>query len=139
MLSQMEGFHLLLWLSSIYLQMYMHPYVHCSIIYSGQDMETIKVFFTIWLRKEDVVNIYNGHYPFQTSFFSSFCFNWLIFCCHWPLLPNFELYSTFWVDFNVSFYGKTMSKILQRRYFQYLSDPDRSMLLLWWNSEIWLS
>ena len=32
----------------------------CSIIHSGQDMETTKVFFDRGLEKEDVVCIYNG-------------------------------------------------------------------------------
>ena len=27
---------------NIYLQIYMHPHVHCNIIHSGQDMETTK-------------------------------------------------------------------------------------------------
>ena len=36
----------------------MYPYVQCSIIFSGQDMETIKVSFDRWLDKEDVVCIY---------------------------------------------------------------------------------
>ena len=35
----------------------MHPYVHCSIIHSGQDME---VFFDRCSEKEVVVHIYKG-------------------------------------------------------------------------------
>ena len=38
----------------------MHPYVHCSIIHSGQDMETTKVSSNKLLDKEDVVHRYNG-------------------------------------------------------------------------------
>ena len=30
-------------------------YVHCSIIYNSQDMETTKVSFNRWMNKEDVV------------------------------------------------------------------------------------
>ena len=30
-------------------------YVHCSIIYSSQEMETTKVSFNRWMNKEDVI------------------------------------------------------------------------------------
>ena len=40
----------------IYSQRYMHPYIHCSIIYGSQDMKTTDR----WLDKEDVVHIFNG-------------------------------------------------------------------------------
>ena len=43
----------------IYSQRYVHPYVHCSIIHGGQDMETTKVSFDRWLDK-DVVHMYKG-------------------------------------------------------------------------------
>ena len=47
-------------LDNIYSQRYKHPYVHCSIIHDGQDMETTKVSFNRGLNKEDVVHIYYG-------------------------------------------------------------------------------
>ena len=37
----------------------MHPYVHCSIIYNIQDMETTRVSIDRHLNKEDVVHKYN--------------------------------------------------------------------------------
>ena len=37
----------------------MNPYVPCSIIHSGQDLETTELSFIRWLDKEDVVHIYN--------------------------------------------------------------------------------
>ena len=43
-----------------YLQRYMHPFVHCSNIYGGQDMETTKVSFDRGLDKEDVVHMYDA-------------------------------------------------------------------------------
>ena len=45
---------------SIYLQIYMDPYVDCSIIHGGQDMETIEVSFARWFNKEDMVHICSG-------------------------------------------------------------------------------
>ena len=36
------------------LKMYMHPYVHCSIIYNRQDMETTYVPLNEWMDKENV-------------------------------------------------------------------------------------
>ena len=38
----------------------MHPYVHCSIIHNGQDMEATQVASGWWLAKEDVIYIYDG-------------------------------------------------------------------------------
>ena len=38
----------------------MHPYIHCRIIHSGQDMETTKVPFDRGFDKEDLVHIYYG-------------------------------------------------------------------------------
>ena len=46
-------------LKNIYLKGYVHPYVHCSFIRGGQDMETTKVS-NRGLDKEDVVHIHNG-------------------------------------------------------------------------------
>ena len=43
-----------------HLQWYMHSHVHCSIIHSGQDMETTKVSFGRWLDEEDMVPTYYG-------------------------------------------------------------------------------
>ena len=45
---------------NVYSKRYMHPCVHCSIIHSGQDMETTEVSFNRWLVREDVVPMYNG-------------------------------------------------------------------------------
>ena len=39
---------------------YMHPYIHCSIIYNSQDMEATEVSINGWMYKENVVYIYNG-------------------------------------------------------------------------------
>ena len=44
---------------NIYSQRYMNPYIHCSIIHGGQDMETTEVPFDGWLAKEDVVHIHS--------------------------------------------------------------------------------
>ena len=44
---------------NMYSQGYMHPYVHCSSIHGGQDMETTKLSFNRGLDK-DVVHIYYG-------------------------------------------------------------------------------
>ena len=38
----------------------MYPYIHCSIIHGGQDMETTKIPFERGLDKEDVVHTYCG-------------------------------------------------------------------------------
>ena len=46
-------------LENIYSQRYIYPYVHCSIIHLGQDMERTKVSFNRGLDKEDVVHMYN--------------------------------------------------------------------------------
>ena len=35
----------------------MHPYIHCHIIHSSQDMDTTEVFFDRWLDKEDVAHV----------------------------------------------------------------------------------
>ena len=43
-----------------HLQREMHPYVHGSIILSGQHMETTEVLFDRWLHKEDAVPADNG-------------------------------------------------------------------------------
>ena len=40
-------------------QWYTHPYVHCSITHTAQDMETTEVSFNRWSDK-DVVHTYNG-------------------------------------------------------------------------------
>ena len=44
---------------NIYSQRYTHPYVHCSISHSGQDMGTSKVPFDRGLGKEGVERIYS--------------------------------------------------------------------------------
>ena len=44
----------------LFAKIYMHPYVHCSTIRDGQDMETTKVPFDRGLDKEYVVHIYCG-------------------------------------------------------------------------------
>ena len=43
---------------SIYSQRYMHPYVHCRVIHSDQDMKT-EVSSARQLDKEDVVHTYD--------------------------------------------------------------------------------
>ena len=40
----------------------MHPYVHCSVLHGGQDMETIEVSVNGWLDKENVAYIYIVEY-----------------------------------------------------------------------------
>ena len=42
------------------LKEYMHLYVHCSIIYNSQDMETAQVSTSRWVDKKDVVHLHNG-------------------------------------------------------------------------------
>ena len=37
----------------------MYPYVHCSIIYNSQDVETTQLTFNEWLDKEET-HIYHG-------------------------------------------------------------------------------
>ena len=36
------------------LKRYLHPHIHCSIIYNSQDMETTKEFIDGWMDKENV-------------------------------------------------------------------------------------
>ena len=38
---------------------YMHPYVHCSAIYNGQDVETTQVSIGRWMGKNVVVYLHN--------------------------------------------------------------------------------
>ena len=42
------------------LKEYMHPYVHCSIIYNSQDLETAQVFISQWVEKTAMVHLHNG-------------------------------------------------------------------------------
>ena len=37
---------------------YMHPYVHCSIIYNSQDLETAQVSISRWVDKKAVVHLF---------------------------------------------------------------------------------
>ena len=37
-----------------------HHYVHCSIIYNGQDMETVQMFISRWVDKTTMRHIHNG-------------------------------------------------------------------------------
>ena len=39
------------------LKRYLHPYVHCSLIYNSQDMRTTLVTIDRWMDKENVVYI----------------------------------------------------------------------------------
>ena len=39
---------------------YMHPYVHCSVIYNSQDLETAEVTINGWVGEKAVIHIYNG-------------------------------------------------------------------------------
>ena len=41
-------------------EIYMHPDVHCSTIYSSQDMEATEMSIDRVMDKEDVVHLYNG-------------------------------------------------------------------------------
>ena len=41
------------------LKIYMHPSVHCSTIYSSQDMEATLMSIDIWMDTEDMVHINN--------------------------------------------------------------------------------
>ena len=36
---------------------YVHPHVHCSIIYNSQDMEATQVFKNGWMGKENVIHV----------------------------------------------------------------------------------
>ena len=38
----------------------MHPYVPCRAMYDSQDMDATKMPVNRWMKKEDVVHIYNG-------------------------------------------------------------------------------
>ena len=38
----------------------MHPNVHCTSVYSSQDMEATRMSTDRWMNEEDVVYIYNG-------------------------------------------------------------------------------
>ena len=42
------------------LKRYLHPHVHCSMIYNSQAMETTLVSMSGWMDKEIVVYVYNG-------------------------------------------------------------------------------
>ena len=48
------------WIQNTTLEGHVHPYVHCSIIYSSQDTEATCVSISEWMDKEEVVHIYNG-------------------------------------------------------------------------------
>ena len=37
-----------------------HPYVHCSIIYNGQDMGAAQVFISRWVDKTTLGHLHNG-------------------------------------------------------------------------------
>ena len=39
---------------------YMHPYVHCSVIYNSQDMEVTQLPISRWVEKKAVVHLHNG-------------------------------------------------------------------------------
>ena len=46
---------------NINLEIFMHPYDRCSIIYcKGQNMETTSLFIEGWMNKENVVYLHNG-------------------------------------------------------------------------------
>ena len=40
------------------LKMYMYPYVHCTFVYSSQDIEATLVSIKEWIDKENMVCIY---------------------------------------------------------------------------------
>ena len=39
---------------------YMHPYVHCSVIYSSQDVEIAQVSISRWVDKTAMIHLHNG-------------------------------------------------------------------------------
>ena len=41
---------------------YMHPYVHCSVIYNSQDLEVAQVSIIIWVDKKAVVHLHKEYY-----------------------------------------------------------------------------
>ena len=43
-----------------YSKEYMHPYVHCSIIYNSQDLEAAQVSIRRWVDTKAVVHLHNG-------------------------------------------------------------------------------
>ena len=55
-MTQQSLFYLPEKLENSYLQRYVQPYIHCSTIHGGQDMETTKVAFSRGLGK-DVVHM----------------------------------------------------------------------------------
>ena len=58
------------------LKRYMHPYVHWSIIYNSQDMETNEVSIDGWMDK-DVVYIQNGISTIKKNKISPFAETWM--------------------------------------------------------------
>ena len=48
-----------------YSKKYMHPYVHCSIIYSSQDLEAAQVYISRWVDKKAVVHLHSGIFLIQ--------------------------------------------------------------------------
>ena len=44
------------------LKEYMHPYVHCSIIYNSQDLEAAQVFISQWVDKKNCGIFYTIKY-----------------------------------------------------------------------------
>ena len=42
------------------LKEYMHPYVHCSVIYNNQELEAAQVHISSWVDKKAVVHLHNG-------------------------------------------------------------------------------
>ena len=45
------------------LKEYMHPYVHCNIIYNSQDLETAQVPINRWVDKKAMGHLHNGILP----------------------------------------------------------------------------
>ena len=39
---------------------YMHPYIHCNIIYNSQDLEATQVYINRWMHEKAVVQLHSG-------------------------------------------------------------------------------
>ena len=42
---------------------YMHPYVHCRVIYNNQDLEAAQVSIIRWVDEKVVISLHNGILP----------------------------------------------------------------------------
>ena len=61
----------------------MHPYVHCSIIYSSQDMETTFGHINRWMDKEDVIHTHtHTHTHTRLEYYSTIKKEWNLAICN---------------------------------------------------------